>query len=172
MTSINASSNYRLASIRQNEPAQTPQPIKPNNVAFGCSDECCCEKEPKAKKHPFKAIASFLLPGSGQVANGEIAKGAKHFGIALGIGMTTMLLMRKQFTGLNKALTKVSEELASAAPESVNKVFNDINHKLDKSIEKSFTLKGLARNALAGMAIFAGIGTRIFSARDAYREGK
>lgn len=60
-----------------------------NSDAFESANESA-----KAKKHPFKAMLSVIIPGSGELLNGDIAKAFMHAGAAFGFGSAVYFLSK------------------------------------------------------------------------------
>ena len=122
MTTINsvAGLNTKYSKLNNAEPqTDAPKPVdapKTNELAKDTVSFSGHNEEGKvAKKHPFKAIASFLLPGSGQVANGEVKKGVFHLGFAALIGIPAFLVNKK-------AILSVLENVKNAGTHSKLKV--------------------------------------------------
>lgn len=61
------------------------------------------QNENQPKKHPGAAVASFLIPGSSQIYNGETKKGLTHLGIYAGLVGAFLGVAGKEYkTLLNK----------------------------------------------------------------------
>jgi len=122
------------------------------NVAFKTNEESQSQK-----KHPVKAVASLILPGTGEMLNGDIGTGFKHLGIAAGLyGLQRVITKKMIATVLNQNKT------------IANKIFKQKGFCIE-SLKAAY--KGVSKTALVGkVAIVAlGIANIISSVKDAYK---
>ena len=116
------------------------------NMASKANCNTIAFKGNEQKKHPIAAVASFILPGTGQIINGEPIKGIKFFAAAMLLWITRSIFKgRKLIEELKTGIEMLQPEKVLAAPISKTKLFT-------------------------GLAIgFAVLANRISSAVDAYK---
>lgn len=66
------------------------------NVSFGQTLEAQKgEQEPKANEtHPWKAALSYVIPGAGNIANGNVRMGFAYFGTSIATSLGLVALLR------------------------------------------------------------------------------
>ncbi len=81
----------------------------------GKKKHSCRNNDAPKKKIP--ALASYLIPGTGQFMNGENKKGAKYLGIDLGLGvMLTAVVKLTQLSSMIKNPPKLIKPISANAP--------------------------------------------------------
>ncbi len=139
--------------------------ISRQNIAFKAEQS----EQPEEKKHPGAAAASFFVPGSGQMLNGETKKGLIHSGLWAGLVAASIATSHSEGQKLFENLE------TTEAKKLINKLKeNNLTKEARKEIKKKIKEKayqGVSKTkvwATRGL-ILLGIGLGILSASDAYK---
>ena len=116
----------------------------------------------KKESHKGAAVASFIMPGTGQLIKGEKKKAAKHFGIYAGLSaLSTAVFAKLQLP----KIIKNAENFAKATVGSA---------QTTKFITVKDMYKGIPKAAIAASVVLAlaTFALSIFSAKDAAKPKK
>lgn len=111
------------------------------NLAFRANDET-----QKTKRHPFKAVLLYNLPGIGELTNGDTKNGLKHLIAGVALCAAALPLYLKNMLPAIKNNAKEAEKILSE------------KGIISKEYIKT-ALKGISKKTLAGIAVISVLGT-------------
>ncbi len=139
--------------------------ISRQNIAFKAEQS----EQLKEKKHPGAAAASFFVPGSGQMLNGETRKGLIHSALWTGLVAATFA----SFASIANDFSKTDEgkKLFNKLKENnlAKETEKTIKEKIKEGIKEKIRQNAYKNRIWAARGlILLGIGLGILSASDAY----